>query len=117
MAVAGGLFQFFRNGVFATCHRLAVYNAGARSQLGYGLDNQRKAFGQIIAGTAVELHPLADLAGDNADGDTPVGRSVSKSCSHGLKPVLSDLLLVGHNESTQSMPSSASPASSRCVAS
>src|SRR5437763_15174607 len=33
------------------------------------------------------------------------------------QPVYSELRLVGHNESTQSMPSRANPASSRCMAS
>jgi hypothetical protein len=42
----------------------AIENACTRSQLCHGLDNQGKAFGQIIAGAAVEPHPFADLAGD-----------------------------------------------------
>jgi hypothetical protein len=29
------------------------------------LDNQRKASGQVIAGTAVEVDALADFSGDN----------------------------------------------------
>jgi hypothetical protein len=42
----------------------AIENACTRSQLCHGLDNQGKAFGQIIAGAAVGPHPFADLAGD-----------------------------------------------------
>ena len=32
---------------------------------GQGLHDQRKAVGEVIAGAAVELHPLAVLAGDD----------------------------------------------------
>jgi hypothetical protein len=44
-----------------------VENAGTRPQAGQGLDNERKAIGQVIAGAAVEPHPLALLPGDNPE--------------------------------------------------
>jgi len=42
-------------------------HAGPRPQLGHCLDNERKAVGQVIARTAVELHPFSTLAGDNSE--------------------------------------------------
>jgi hypothetical protein len=45
--------------------RFAVDNAGARAQAGQCLDDQREAMGEVVAGTAVEPHLCALLAGDN----------------------------------------------------
>jgi hypothetical protein len=53
-----------RNPVFTACHHLAVDDAGPRAKLGQRIHNEREAIGQVIAGTAIEPHPLAVLAGD-----------------------------------------------------
>ena len=45
----------------------AVDDAGARAQECERLDNQREAMGEIVAGTAVESHPRAGLAGNDAE--------------------------------------------------
>jgi hypothetical protein len=56
-----------RNAVVIAGDSFAVDDAGARAQACQGLDNQREAMGEIIAGTAVEPHPLAVLAGNDAE--------------------------------------------------
>jgi len=45
--------------------KVAVHDAGARAQAGQRLDDQREALGEVIAGTAVEPHLCAHLAGDD----------------------------------------------------
>src|SRR5262249_41362732 len=45
----------------------AVDDAGARAQAGQCLDDQREAAGEVLAGTAVEPHLRASLAGDDAE--------------------------------------------------
>src|SRR5262249_1314220 len=47
-------------------HRFAIDDARARAQASQRLDDQRKAVGEVIAGTAVEPHALTILAGDDA---------------------------------------------------
>jgi len=37
------------------------------SQAGQRLDDQREAAGEVVAGTAVESHPLTILAGDDSE--------------------------------------------------
>ncbi len=39
-------------------HRLAVDDAGARAQPGERLHDQREPVGEVVAGAAVERHPL-----------------------------------------------------------
>jgi hypothetical protein len=39
--------------------------SGARAQAGQGLNDQREAIREIIAGTAVEPHPCGILTGDD----------------------------------------------------
>ena len=46
---------------------LAVDDAGARAQARQRLDDQREAMGEVIAGTAVEPHLRASLAGNDAE--------------------------------------------------
>jgi hypothetical protein len=46
---------------------LRACNAGPRQQVGQSLDNEREAVGQVVAWPAVELHPLAFLAGDDPE--------------------------------------------------
>jgi hypothetical protein len=53
-----------RDAVVITGNCLAVDDAGARGQADQGLDNQRETIRKIIAGTAVEPHLRALLAGD-----------------------------------------------------
>jgi hypothetical protein len=53
--------------VLAARDRLSVDDAGLRAQLGHCLDDERKAIGQVIARPAVELHPFAVLARDDAE--------------------------------------------------
>jgi hypothetical protein len=48
-------------------HRLAVDDTRARAQAGERRDDQREAVGQVIAGPAVESHPLTILAGDDSE--------------------------------------------------
>src|SRR6516225_390561 len=43
-----------------------VDNAGARAQACQRLDDQREAASEVIAGAAIEPHPLAALAGNDA---------------------------------------------------
>jgi hypothetical protein len=45
----------------------AVDNAGARTQPGKGINDQREATGEVVAGAAIEPHPLAVLAGNDAE--------------------------------------------------
>ena len=45
----------------------AVDNAGARAQSGERINDQREAAGEVIAGLAVEPHPLTILAGNDAE--------------------------------------------------
>src|SRR5215831_11027932 len=45
---------------------LAVDDAGARAKAGQRLDDQREATSEVIAGTAVEPHLLAVIAGNDA---------------------------------------------------
>ena len=45
---------------------LAVEDAGARAQACQRLGDQREAMGEIVARTAIEPHPLAVLAGNDA---------------------------------------------------
>ena len=56
-----------RDPVLSARHRLSVDEAGARAQLGERLNDQRKAVGEVIARSAVELHPLDFLPGDDAE--------------------------------------------------
>ena len=56
-----------RHAVVAAAHRLAVDDAGARAQAGEGLDDQRKAMGQVVARAAVEPHAGTVLAGHDAE--------------------------------------------------
>jgi hypothetical protein len=56
-----------RDAVLAARHRLAVEDAGARAQPSERLDDEREAVGQVGARPAVELHPLAFLAGDHPE--------------------------------------------------
>jgi len=46
-----------RHPVGTARHRLPVDDAGAGAQPGKRLDDEREAIGQVIAGSAVELHP------------------------------------------------------------
>ena len=45
----------------------AVDNAGARAQPGERINDQREAMGEIVAGTAIEPHLRAILAGNDAE--------------------------------------------------
>ena len=45
----------------------AVDDAGTRAQAGQRLDDQREAASEIIARTAIEPHPLAVLASNDAE--------------------------------------------------
>jgi len=44
-----------------------IDDAGARAQAGHCPDNQREAAGEVVAGPAVEPHPLAILTGNDAE--------------------------------------------------
>ena len=44
-----------------------LHNAGARAQAGERINDQREAAGEVIAGPAVEPHPLTILAGDDSE--------------------------------------------------
>jgi hypothetical protein len=65
-----------RDTVIAARHRLAVDDAGARAQLGKGLDDARETVSQVVARPAVELHPRALLAGDHTEASCLI------SCNH-----------------------------------
>jgi hypothetical protein len=64
---AQGAATHERDLALATRHRLAVDDAGARAQLGERPDDQREAVGEVVARPAVELHPVAALAGDDPE--------------------------------------------------
>jgi hypothetical protein len=53
--------------VLAARDRLSVDDAGPGAQLGDRLDDERGTVGQVITRAAVELHPFAVLAGDDAE--------------------------------------------------
>jgi hypothetical protein len=55
-----------RDAIVASCHRLAVDDAGARTQPGEALDDEREALGEVVARPTVEPHAVAVLAGDHA---------------------------------------------------
>jgi hypothetical protein len=48
-----------------TDHRLAINDAGSRSQPSHGFHDQREAVCQVVTGAAVEPHFHAVLAGDH----------------------------------------------------
>src|SRR5262245_53062871 len=54
------------NAVVIAGDSFAIDDAGARAQACQCLDDQREAAGEIVAGTAIEPHPLAVLAGNDA---------------------------------------------------
>jgi hypothetical protein len=56
-----------RDAIVATSHRLAVDNAGLRTQTGERLDDQREMACEVIAGPAIQLHFCAVFAGDEAE--------------------------------------------------
>src|SRR5215469_377611 len=66
MAVAANEIER-RHTVVVASHGLAVDNAGARAQPGERINDQWKAAGEVIAGPAVEPHPLTILAGNDAE--------------------------------------------------
>ena len=55
------------NAVVIASHSFAIDNAGARAQPGERINDQREATGKVIAGPAVEPHPLTILAGDDSE--------------------------------------------------
>jgi hypothetical protein len=55
------------NAVVIAGDGFAVDDAGARAQVGDCFDDQREAAGEVVAGTAVEPHLRASLAGNNAE--------------------------------------------------
>src|SRR5215831_18423881 len=55
------------NAVVIAGDSFAVDNARARAQTSQRLDDQREAAGEVIAGPAVEPHPLTILAGDDSE--------------------------------------------------
>src|SRR5262249_11681213 len=55
------------NAVVIAGDSFAVDNAGARAQASQRLSDQREAAGEVIAGPAVEPHPLTILAGDDSE--------------------------------------------------
>ena len=55
------------NAVVIAGDSLAIDDAGARAQPGDRINDQREAASEIIARTAVEPHPLAILAGNDAE--------------------------------------------------
>jgi hypothetical protein len=55
-----------RYSILVARDRLAVDKAGPGAQLGDRLYDERESVGQVIARPAVELHPFAVLAGDDA---------------------------------------------------
>src|SRR5262245_18383202 len=55
------------NAVVIAGDSFAVDDAGARAQACQRLDDQREAAGEVVAGPAVEPHPLTILAGNDAE--------------------------------------------------
>jgi hypothetical protein len=55
------------NAVVIASHSFAIDNAGARAQPGERINDQREAMGEIVAGTAIEPHLRAILAGNDAE--------------------------------------------------
>src|SRR6516162_7646380 len=55
------------NAVVIAGDSFAVDNAGARAQPGERINDQREAMGEIVAGTAIEPHLRAILAGNDAE--------------------------------------------------
>jgi len=55
------------NAVVIASHRFAIDDAGARAQARQRLDDQRKAAGEVIAGSAIEAHSRAVLARDHSE--------------------------------------------------
>src|SRR5262249_20830471 len=55
------------NAVVIAGDSFAVDDAGARAEAGQRFDDQREAVGEVIAGTAVEPHLCAVLAGNDAE--------------------------------------------------
>jgi len=55
------------NAVVIAGDSLAINSAGARTQACQRLSDQREATGEVIARAAVEPHPLAVLAGNDAE--------------------------------------------------
>src|ERR1700724_2576748 len=53
--------------ILAARDRLSVDDAGPGAQLGDRLDDERESVGQVIAWPAIELHPFAVLARDDAE--------------------------------------------------
>jgi hypothetical protein len=53
------------NAIVIASHSFAIDDAGARTQAGQRINDQREATGEIIARTAVEPHSRPVLAGDN----------------------------------------------------
>src|SRR5271165_7004981 len=47
-----------RDAIVAACHRLAVDDAGARTQPGEALDDEREALGEVVARPTVEPHAV-----------------------------------------------------------
>src|SRR6516162_6607220 len=56
-----------RHAVVVASNRLPIDDARARAQAGQRLHDQWEAAGEVIAGTAVEPHPLTILAGDDSE--------------------------------------------------
>jgi hypothetical protein len=54
------------NAVVIAGNRLAIDDAGPRAQAGQRLDDQQEAAGEVVAGTAIEPHLCAGLAGNDA---------------------------------------------------
>src|SRR5262249_43289377 len=78
------------NAVVMAGDSFAVDNAGARAQAYQRIDDQRKAMGEIVAGTAIESHLRAILAGNDGKPSCLI------SCSHWL-PDGSLSVLVGRH--------------------
>jgi hypothetical protein len=55
------------NAIVIAGDSFAIDDAGAGAQTGYRIDNQREAAREIIAGTAIEPHLCASLAGNDAE--------------------------------------------------
>src|SRR5262245_30126378 len=55
------------NAVVIAGDSFAIDDAGARAQACQRLDDQREATGEIVARTAIEPHPPASLAGNDAE--------------------------------------------------
>jgi hypothetical protein len=56
-----------RDAILAAGDRLSVDDAGPGAQLGDRLDDERESVGQVVARAAVEFHPFAVLARDDAE--------------------------------------------------